>query len=138
MEHVYIPVINEFNKWKELTSFLETSGIGKAYSGVGIFKNKKGNILLRSVDGTKYYADIDNKYTLYGQIGNQDLEDKFNKHLLQNKKAYLYRVVKVNNKVIKYLWYGCVTFCKDDIESLIHPDINKNLRTIYRIPLKSI
>lgn len=134
MEHTNIPVIAKFNTWKDFTTFLSEQGIGKAFAGVGIFHNKEGNTLLRSVDGTDYYKDEDNKYTLYGQYGDQVLTDKYNKPFLDKRTGYLYRVTTAKPK---YLWYGRVHI-NGDLEHLQHVGRDGRMRTIYRAPLVSL
>ena len=59
-----------FANWSDFSNFiLNDNDLGKICNASGIFRNKLGNVFLRSVDGTKYYCDEFNpivKYTLYG------------------------------------------------------------------------
>ena len=124
----------EFDNWLSFKSFIEYLGLGPIFNGCGIFKNKQNVLFLRSVDNTHFYKDDfegDIKYTLYGQIGDQVLDNRYNKHIITGNKAYLYRV---NGK--RHIWYGLVEM--EEIESLRHPDKNDMERVIYRVNLKKI
>ena len=137
-----------FLKWEGLDgikNYIISHTGCKPYSGAGIntrIANK--TTLLRSVDNTYYYkddmSDINNpKYTLFGQIGCQDINEKrFNEPLLNKNKThhiYLYSVRK-NGKKNEYLWYGKYEI--DGKKRILHQDKNNNLRTIIVLSLKRL
>jgi hypothetical protein len=137
-----------FSKWsgpEGIESFILKQTGCKPFSGAGINPRiSKNTTILKSVDNTYYYDDdmnnINNvKYTLYGNNGDQDEnEKKFNEPLLNKNKTkhiFLYRVKK-NGKKNEYIWYG-----KYEIEAKnnkLHIDINKNMRNIIILSLKKI
>lgn len=135
-----------FSKWKGPTGLeqhiIKQSGGCKPFSGAGINPRvDKKTTLLRSVDGTDYYADdmldINNpKYTLFGHNGDQDEhEKKFNEPLLNKNKTthiYLYRKVKKN----EYLWYGKYEITEKNNKR--HPGKDGIMRTIIVLSLKRV
>lgn len=123
----------EFNSWTEMKEHIETLNIGLPFNGCGIFQNKIGTIFLRSVDGTDFYNDAFDpiRYTLYGQVGDQKLDDKYNRHIVTGNIAYLYRV---HGK--KHTWYGMMRM--GAITEMEHPDKYGDLRLIYRVRLTPV
>lgn len=124
--------IKSFKSWTDFKQHIENIDLGPIFNGCGIFKNKENVLFLRSVDGTSFYDDkFDHEvmYTFYGQIGDQDPDDRYNKHIVTGKTAYLYRV---QGKT--HMWYGKVKF--GQIKSKLYQDRNGNLRTIYRVKLQ--
>lgn len=107
-----------FSKWsgpEGIADYIKYKTKCKPYSGAGIkhYKDKKITIL-KSVENTYFYKDemndINNpKYTLFGNNGNQDENEKqFNEPLLNKQKTehiYLYHIKHFNNKKY-YIWYG--------------------------------
>jgi hypothetical protein len=100
--------------------------------------------ILRSVEGTKYYADDLRDinypiYTLYGHNGDQDEgEKKFNEPLLNPTKTnhiYLYQV-KTNRKQTEYLWYG--KYVIETTNKKLHPGKDGVMRTIILLSLKRV
>jgi len=137
-----------FSKWEGPTGLkeyiIDHTGC-KPYSGAGINPRvDKKTTLLRSVDGTDYYADdmldISNpKYTLFGHNGDQDEhEKKFNEPLLNKNKTthiYLYRVKK-NGKKKEYLWYGKYEITEKN--NKLHQGKDGIMRTIIVLSLKRV
>jgi hypothetical protein len=133
-----------FKKWKGVDGIKEyiinQTGCNP-YSGAGInYRAALKTTILRSVDHTYYYDD-DLKdpniveYTLFGQEGDQDEDEKrFNEPLLNSNKTqniYLYRV-----KIDEYVWYGKYKIV-DKYEKL-HIDKNYNERTIIVLVLNKV
>ena len=118
----------------------------KPFSGAGINpRPDKNTTILRSVDNTYYYDDNMSdiyypKYTLFGQNGDQDEnEKKFNEPLLNKNKTehiYLYRVVKKNGKKTEYLWYGKYEIVGTN--NKLHQGKDKMIRTIMVLSLKRL
>jgi hypothetical protein len=139
-----------FSKWNGndgIANFIQNKTNCKPFSGAGInFRKDEKTVILKSVDNTFYYDDnlddpLNVEYSLFGQIGNQHInEKKFNEPLLnqdKTKKIFLYRVnYDKANKENKYIWYG--KYKIDKITQKKHIDINKNLRIIYILHLKKI
>ena len=133
-----------FQKWSGddgIENFIIKKTGCKPFSGAGInYRKTEKTTILRSVDNTFYYDDnLDDsnnvKYTLFGQIGNQDKKEKrFNEPLLNPEKTkyiYLYRVTC--NKKNKYIWYGKYKIKK--INEKKHIDKENNDRIIYVLSL---
>jgi hypothetical protein len=107
-----------FSNWKGtdgIEEYIINQTGCKPYSGSGInYRKDKKTCILRSVDNTYYYDDdlydvINPKYTLFGQLGDQnENEKKFNEPLLnknKTEKIFLYRCSIINKKN-EYIWYG--------------------------------
>lgn len=137
-----------FSKWSGpngIEQFIINQTGCKPYSGAGINPRiEKKTTILKSVDDTYYYNDcMDDiynvKYTLFGQYGDQDEnEKKFNEPLLNQNKTkniYLYRVKK-NGKKKEYVWYGKYSIV--DTEKQFHIDKNMNMRIIIILLLKKV
>jgi hypothetical protein len=129
-----------YNSYTDLEKkIFEDTGC-KIYSGTGINNRLENQTsILRSVDDTKYYKDnLSNpyniSYTLCGQIGDQDLNHRLNKTLLDPQKIkniYLYRKVLENDKCTGYMWYGKYELDRNNIKQVMHTDRNGNQRKIY-------
>ena len=136
-----------FNNWEGkngLKSYIIKTTNCKPFSGCGInIRKKEKTAILRSVDNTFYYNDdFTNvnyiKYTLFGKIGDQNInENKFNKPLLDHKEIkniYVYRKLITNTEKNNYIWYGKYNIVK--LEEKNHIDFNNNMRKIYVIYLE--
>jgi len=129
-----------FTRWADLENHLRTNGLGSINAAPGIFHNKLGNTIFKSVPGTSYYRDEFNVtqhiiYTLFGQVGDQDLNDRYNRPLIGKNTAYLYEVINVSSTKKNYIWYGQVHYDYSELESIQHVDKNNQIRTIYRLKL---
>lgn len=129
-----------FTCWSDLVNHLKINNIGKINAAPGIFHNTNGNTILKSVHNTSFYKDDFNIpnyiiYTLYGQIGDQDLNDRYNRPLIGKNTAYLYEVISVGGNKKHYIWYGQVHYNYSQLETLQHADKNGQIRTIYRLKL---
>ena len=137
-----------FSKWagpEGIEQFIINQTGCKPYSGAGINPRvERKTTILKSVDDTYYYDDdmsnVNNpKYTLFGQIGDQDENEKrFNEPLLNHNKTehiYLYRVIKNKNKT-EYLWYGKYEIIEKTNKR--HQDKDRNMRTIIVLSLKRL
>lgn len=137
-----------FSKWSGpdgIEQFIINQTGCKPYSGSGINPRiDKKTTILRSVDNTYYYnddiSDADNiKYTLFGQSGDQDENEKrFNEPLLNINKTqniYLYRV-RINGKKKEYIWYGRYKIIDKNIKQHIGKDYN--MRNIIILTLRKI
>ena len=137
-----------FEKWEGpggcKEHIIEYTGC-KPFAGAGINpRPKQKTTILRSVDNTPYYKDnLSNinypKYTLYGQNGDQDVNEKrFNEPLLNPLKTehiYLYRVFKENRKTV-YEWYGKYEIIGRNEKR--HPGKDKIMRTIIVLSFKRV
>lgn len=133
-----------FKKWKGVDGLEEyiihQTGC-KPFSGAGInYRAEMKTTLLRSVDDTYYYDDDLRhsnivEYTLFGQEGDQDEDEKrFNEPLLNPNKTeniYLYRV-----KSKEYVWYGKYKII-NKYEKL-HIDKNYDQRIIIMLVLQKV
>ena len=132
------------DSWENLIEhFRETTGNIITISPMaGISNRLDGISFLKSVQGTPYYdddlSDPNNIiYTLFGQVGDQNINDRFNKPLLQRaKQIYLYEV-NPKNKKNKYTWYGEYKINGQPMPKQ-HKDINGIMRTIYLINLVKV
>lgn len=109
----------------------------KPYTGQGIIAYNNGTTLIRSVEGTDYYADKSlvngYAYTLRGRNGDQSLEDPTNKKLLQpGRRIFLLEVGKK-----RWVWRGEYVYT-GVLEELTHPDMYGYPRKIYRAILRKL
>ena len=126
----------EFTTWRDFVAHAATHLGHRPYSGEGIKNYKNGKSLLRSV-AVPYYADTEDRYTAQGLIGDQSLEKKVNRDLQQpGRQLFLYEV-KTNGRKKTWIWHGEYRF-RGEIETMQHPDILKNMRTIYRFVLHKV
>ena len=132
------------NSWEKLIEhFRETTGNTITISAMaGISNRLDGISFLKSVHGTSYYdddlSDPNNIiYTLFGQEGDQNLNDRFNKPLLNRAKKIYFYSVNPKDKKNKYTWYGEYKI-NGPPSPKQHKDINGNMRIIYLINLIKI
>lgn len=138
-----------FSHWEGpegLKEFIIAQTGCRPFSGEGInIRAPKKTAILRSVDDTNYYDDcmenfINPKYTLFGQYGDQDEnERRYNEPLLNRNKIdhiYLYRVVRKNGKTYEYLWYGKYSIV--DRSSKLHQDKDNLPRIIIVLSLNKV
>jgi hypothetical protein len=130
-----------FRKWNEIEKYIIDHTGCKPYSGAGInYRAAKKTTILRSVDNTYYYDDnLEDsnrvEYTLFGQEGDQDEDEKrFNEPLLNLDKTeniFLYRV-----RADSYVWYGKYKIV-DKYEKL-HIDKNYEERVVIILVLEKV
>lgn len=127
----------EFNRYINAEALCIQSTGYKPYSGQGIRTYNNGTALIRSVENTAYYADKmlngGIAYTLRGNKGDQSLDDRENKRLMESGRRIF--LLEVRKK--KWIWHGEYVYT-GIYEELDHPDINGDVRKIYRIILKKI
>jgi hypothetical protein len=133
-----------FNKWKGqdgLNNFITNQTGCTVYTGVGInYRKENKTCVLRSADDAYFYDDnLENpkrvEYTLFGQIGDQDEEQKrFNEPLLNPDKTHHIFLYRVTSSPKKYIWYGKYKIV-DKYEKL-HIDKNYQERTIVMLVLE--
>lgn len=130
-----------------LFDYIQYRTLCKDYSGEGIsIRLDKKTAILRSVDNTDYYCDDlsepeEIEYTLFGKSGDQSLESRGNKQLIDPEKIqhiYVYRVKKLDRNKNLYVWYGKYEIQDRNLKPTPHIDINKNSRNIYILKLKKI
>lgn len=121
------PII--FSKYTELGNHMIKEIGYKSSCRAGINHNiEKETAVLRYVDDVNYYnddlSDINKvKYTLYGKIGNQDINEKKYNHRLLNitKHIYLYRV----------------NYKKKNIRGMVNMKLKINIQSIIQIYMES-
>lgn len=124
----------EFASYNDMCEYQSRlTGIRRPFSGRGIFA-KGTTVILRSVDGTEYYADnlSDPKciiYTMQGKTGDQSLENKDNRHLMLAKHIWVYRVQRK-----KWIWYGLYHIESTPCATQ-HVGADGIMRTIYLVRL---
>lgn len=125
---------------KDFFNFVRNEIGVNLFNGQGIINRPNGKSVLRSVDGTIYYADnLTNpasiQYTLFGREGDQDMnEPRFNHPLLSdpNRQIYVYRRHELNGPV--WTWMGRYRIVGLP-RAQLHPDINGQQRIIFIITL---
>jgi len=136
-----------FTKWNGMGGLVEhiikETGC-TPFSGAGInIRRELQTALLKSVDDTPYYDDDLSvpdaiEYTLFGQIGDQDLNEKrFNEPLLNPVKVQHIYVFRQNKREKTYYWYGKYQMIGRPMPKR-HPDKNGVERTILVLNLMRI
>lgn len=125
----------EFNRYIDAEVMCVGATGNKSFTGQGIRTYNNETALIRSVENTPYYADQmlngGIAYTLRGRQGDQSLDDRENKKLMEKGRRIF--LLEVRKK--KWIWHGEYKYT-GVYEELMHPDINGVMRKIYRIILK--
>lgn len=129
--------MREFNRYTDAERVCEEATGHKPFTGQGIGTYNNNTALIRSVQPTPYYADKmmigGIAYTLQGREGDQSLEHRTNKKLLEpGRRIFLLEVGKK-----KWIWHGEYVYT-GVCEELMHPDMHGNMRKIYRAILKKV
>lgn len=132
----------QFSTFKDFEKFLVKETGCRVFQDMRIsYRKHKKICILKSEDDVSYYDDFipedsisSIQYTLYGQIGNQSINNEFNRNLLDYNKTEKIFVYKKTQD--SWIWLGRYKIIS--LHEKIHPDKFGKDRKVLYIKMKQI
>jgi hypothetical protein len=142
MQALHFAFNMQFERWADAANYIAQQTGRRPFPSKGIIPYTNGNILLRSVEPTPYYADdltqLDRVlYTAEGRVGNQSLRTCGNLAIQEKGRRIFLLEVTTEGRHTRWIWHGEYEF-RGEIEEMQHPDMHNAMRTIYRFVLHKV